>query len=331
MTGAVRERARWGVAACLLAAGLAGCGGGGDPGSGIVWRATVDRDTVAVGDAVTLSLGGWWPQTGETVHVAWSAPGDSLLGLGIDSTRVRASAGREGRIYRLRCLAPRPGRVRMPAVALVGASGDTLALAPGPLLRVGGRLTPGVPADLRPLAPMASLRRFPWWFALGGALLVAGAIAALLWLRHRRRMRGDVAEPPPPPPGIEFAEALRALLARELPERGEMRLFTQELSWILRRYLGRRWERPALASTRPEIVAWLPTTGLCVRDQGEVALWLETTDRIKFAGHMPLLADVRALLEVARRIVDRTEAHFTPPPAEEEPGEAHPAASGGAS
>jgi len=219
--------------------------------------------------------------------------------------------------------------VRVPAAALVAASGETLALAPGPLVRVGGRIPPGVPADLRPLAPMASLRRFPWWLAAGGALLVAAAVGTLLWLRQRRRRRDGLAEPPPPPPGIEFAEAIRALLARELPERGEMRLFAQELSWILRRYLGRRWERPALASTRPEIVGWLPATGLCVRDQGEIALWLETTDRVKFAGHMPLLADARALLEGARRIVERTEEIFAPPPAEEDEGRQEAAASGG--
>jgi hypothetical protein len=331
MTGAARERILLRVAAFVVAAGLAGCGRGGDPGSGIVWRAQAATDTLAVGDALTLEIDGRWPRTAGAVHLAWGEPGDSLLLLGVDSTRVRANAGREGRAYRLRCVAPRPGRVRVPAVALVAASGETLALAPGPLLRVGGRIAPGAPADLRPLAPMASLRRLPWWLAAGGALLVAAAIAALLWLRHRRRMRGALAEPPPPPPGIEFAEAIRALLARGLPERGEMRLFTQELSWVLRRYLGRRWERPALASTRPEIVSWLPETGFCVRDQGEIALWLETTDRIKFAGHVPLLADARALLEAARRIVDRTEELFMPPPPEAGEGEDESAASGGAS
>jgi hypothetical protein len=331
MTGAARERILPRVAALLLAAGLAGCGRGGDSGSGIVWRAQAGTDTLAVGDALTLEIGGRWPRTAGTVHLAWGAPGDSLLLLGVDSTRVRAAAGREGRVYRLRCLAPRPGRVQMPPVALVAASGETLALAAGPLLRVGGRIAPGAPTDLRPMAPMASLRRFPWWLAIGGALLVAAVGAALWWLRRRRRMRGAPAEPPPPPPGIEFAEAIRALLARGLPERGEMRLFTQELSWTLRRYLGRRWERPALASTRPEIVSWLPTTGLCVREQGEIAGWLETTDRIKFAGHMPLLADIRALLETAREIVDRTEKLFAPPPAEGDEGEDEPAASGGAS
>jgi hypothetical protein len=95
-----------------------------------------------------------------------------------------------------------------------------------------------------------------------------------------------------------------------------MRAFAQELSWILRRYLGRRWEQPALASTRPEIVSWLPGTRLCVRDQGRVAWWLEETDRIKFAGYIPLAADAHGLLEAARAIVARTEEVFAPPPPE---------------
>jgi hypothetical protein len=317
----------------FLALGLAGCGRSIDSGSGIVWRARSAADTLGVGDAFTLDVEGRWPRSVGAVHLAWGAPGDSLLRLDLDSSKVATGGSGEGRAYRLRCIAPRPGRVRVPPAALVAASGETLALAAGPLLRVGGRIVPGAPADLRPMAPLASLRRFPWWLAGIGAALAVAAVGVLVWLRRRRRKLAGLEEPPLPPPGIEFDEAVRVLLARSLPELGEMRAFAQELSWILRRYLDRRWDRPALAATRPEIVSWLPATRLCVRDQGEIATWLEKTDRIKFAGHMPLLADAHALLEAARTIVQRTEEIFAPPPAEvgegAEVGQSPPAASGG--
>ena len=333
MIGAAGRRIATLVAAAILATGLAGCGRPRDSGRGVVWRARCDADTLDVGDPLILEIEGRWPQSLGAVHLAWGARGDSLLVMDLDSTRVDAGSERVGWSYRLRCLATRSGRVRVPPAALVAASGETLALASGPLLRIGGRIVPGMPGDLRPMAPMASLRRFPWWVVVGGAALVAAAVATLLWLRHRRRRRARLEEPPPLPPGIEFAEAVSALVTRGLPERGEMRVFTQELSWILRRYLGRRWERPALASTRPEIVSWLPVTGLCVRDQGDVAAWLERTDRIKFAGDMPLLADAHALLEAAQAMVERTEKRFEPPPAAEgekaEQAQVPPAASGG--
>jgi LPXTG-motif cell wall-anchored protein len=219
--------------------------------------------------------------------------------------------------------------VRVPPAALVAASGETLALSLPARVRVGSRLPTTGEADLRPLAPLVSLRGFPWmWIVAAGALLAAAAAA--LWLRRRRRRRAAAEEPPPPPPGIEFEAALRALAARELPERGEMRAFAQELSWILRRYLGRRWERPGSAATRPEIVSWLPRTRLCVREQGRIAAWLEEADRIKFAGHRPPLADARALAEGASAIVRRTEELFEPPPSDEAAAaEGGPAPGGG--
>jgi hypothetical protein len=303
------------VAAVALAAlGVAGCGRSDDPGAGVVWRAAADRDTLAVGDPLVLTVQGRWPGGTGRPHLRWGVPGDSLLLVAVDSARVGAKAGREGWDYRVRLVAPRPGRVRLPGAALVAATGETLALSKSALVRVGGRLPPGAKADLRPLAPMVSLRRISWWMiALGGAVLIAAAVVFFL-LRRRRAALVAVAEPPPLPPEVEFEEAIVALAARDLPGRGEVRAFAQELSWILRRYLGRRWEQPALASTRPEIVSWLPDTRLCVRDQGRVASWLEETDRIKFAGHRPLPADANGLLEAARAIVARNEELFAPPP-----------------
>jgi len=312
------RRAPWSILGlAALALGLAGCGRDADPGSGVVWRSRCDADTLAVGDAFTVELQGRWPRAMGATRLAWGVPGDSLLVAGIDSTGLHGASGREGRDYRLRLISPRPGRVRVPPAALVSVSGETLALAAGAIVRVGGRLPPGAPTDLRPLAPMVSLRRFPWWAAAGAALGLAAGAGLLFWLRQRRRRRAAAEETPLPPPGVEFEEAVRALIAQQLPEHGEMRTFAQELSWILRRYLGRRWERPALASTRPEIISWLPATRLCVRDQGRIATWLEETDRIKFSGHKPLLPDARVLLEAARSVVERTEALFAPIPEEE--------------
>jgi hypothetical protein len=165
---------------------------------------------------------------------------------------------------------------------------------------------------------MAKLPRFPWLPVILAAavLLLAGGLLFYRW-HTRRRALAETPAPPPPPPEIEFREALRRLRARELAERGEMRLFVQELSWILRRYLGRRWRRPALEATRPEIVRWLPATRLCVRDQGELASWLASTDRIKFAGERPLLGAAEELVARAEAIVARSEALFAPPPSEE--------------
>jgi hypothetical protein len=275
--------------------------------AGTVWTAVREADSVLVGDAFVLRVDGLWPETSGRAHLAWSAAPDSLLLARRDSSHVSAPRGWEGRRYALTLIAPRAGRVGIPAAALVSAQGETLALAAVDPIRVGSRLAASGERDLRPLAPPLGLRRFPWWM-IGAALVVALA-GALAWRRWRRRGRPEAAPIESLlPPAEEFERALDDLTARGLPERGEVRAFAQELSWALRRYLGRRWDEPALEATRPEIMRWLPRTRYCVRDQGRVASWLEETDRIKFAGAIPTLARSGELLAEARALVGEAEA-----------------------
>ena len=72
------------------------------------------------------------------------------------------------------------------------------------------------------------------------------------------------------------------LLKRRLPEHGRMREFTQEISWVLRCYLGRRWAQPALEATRPEILRWLPDTSLEVKEQ-QITVGDGETKTVEFA------------------------------------------------
>ncbi len=274
------------------------------------WTSRVSADSASVGDLLTLEVSGRWPQEGGPAHLAWGLPADTLLLVSRDSARAESDSVWAGADYRLRFLATRSGRFTLPPVALVDAAGDTLSMTETHALVVGGRLAPDEDVQLRPLAEMVSLDRFPVvWMAAAVALLVAAAGTLWWWLR-RRRMGEEVAAIPLPPPAVEFAERLEALELRGLPARGEMRVYVQQLSWVLRRYLGRRFEEPAVEATRPEILRWLPRTVLAVKDQRVLADWLARTDAIKFAGVTPLLSETEELTAEARRIVARSEAAF---------------------
>ena len=272
------------------------------------WKATSPADSVGVGDPFPLVFEGLWPDSAGSARLVWPVAADTLVVLGRDSTAVSAPAGWRGIRYQLTALLPRPGAPGLPPAALVSARGHTLAVSAVPAVRAGGRLPDPANADLEPLAPLVPLRRFPWW--IPAAVALALAAAALLWRRVRRRTVAVAAGEPPLPPAIEFERALERLRSLGLAPRGEMRAFAQELSWTLRRYLGRRWSRPALEATRPEILRWLPETRFCMREQGELAAWLERTDRIKFAGEMPLLTEAEELADRAVALVRRTEEIF---------------------
>jgi hypothetical protein len=291
--------------AVLCAAGLPGCRQ--SSGQGLLWRATCDVDTVGVGDPVPVRIDGRWPDSLRFVHVAWGLPRDTLLVGRADSAAVGADDGWSARRYDIVLIAPRAGRLTIPPAALVSAGGETLALTESRALAVGGRVDPQAQVSLRPLAPLVSIRRFPWVPVALALLVLAGAYAAWRFLRRRTAAQEGAAAIPLPPPATEFRTSLQSLLSFGYTERGQMREFVQELSWILRRYLGRRWEQPALEATRPEILGWLPSTELTVSEQQQLAAWLEETDAIKFAGRVPLLAAAQGLVEGAKGLVRRGE------------------------
>lgn len=297
-------------AGLLVAAWLLGGCGGDDarlPGPALIAHCEPDS-VAAVGDPIRLRLQASWPDSVSQAVVAWPPLGEGLIVLSRDSSDVPGAGSDHARDYVFTLIAPRAGRGRVPPLALVDAAGDTLARSRGWVLAIHSQVSSPEDDELAPLAPLADLRGFPWRTVgiLAVAVLAAGVLA-WLW-RRRRAARAPAVAPPPIPPAVEFAAAIDALRERRLAERGELRAYAQELSWVFRRYLGRRWDQPALEATRPEIVRWLPDVPLDVGDQVEVADWLTATDRIKFAGERLLLDASQALLERAERLVQRMEA-----------------------
>ncbi len=264
-------------------------------------------DTLKVGDLFYLSLEGQWPDTLSNVHLAWSANPDTLLIAGGDSTNVEVREGWIGRRYRLGVVATREGEYDLPPLRLLSGTDETIASSESYHLIVSGQLDPESQPELKPLADMASLKDFPWRLAIILALVLLTLLAALIIWRRHFRSREVESLPPPIPPGIEFRDGISSLVEQRLPESGQMRQYTQELSWIFRRYLGRRWEQRALEATRPEIMRWLPGTKLEVKEQQIITQWLELTDSVKFAGRIPLLDETASLLTQAQQVVRRSE------------------------
>ncbi len=302
-----------GVAA-ILVAWLGGCRETPPEDGAILWRSRLAADSAAVGDLLTLEVTGGWPAALGPAQLAWFPPNDTLLLLARDSTAAGRDSSWIAVDYRLRFMATREGRFTVGPVLLLSAQGDTLASGEPHGLTVAARVAEPQ-AELRPLAAMQNLDRFPYlWAALGLTALLLALAALAWWSRRQVRAAGPEAMRLPPP-AEEFEERLQTLLRAGWAEKGEMRRFVQELSWVLRHYLGRRWEKPAVEATRPEILRWLPRTDLPVKDQQVLAAWLARTDAIKFAGVRPLLAETKELADEARRLVTGSEAAY---------GRAHP-------
>lgn len=305
-------RAVFGRAICsaLLAAGLLWLGScqRGETPSAPFLRASIEPDSgAAVGDQIILNLTAAWPELSGAARISWHPHGDSLIAMSADSSASKARSGWRSAQHTITLICARAGEVNVPGGALISARGDTIAVSPPLRVAIKGRISAADQAQLSPLAPMVGLGGVPW-LLIAIAAAVAALIGVLFLWRARRRRALLAAAPPPVPPGEEFDRAYEALLRRGLPEPGLVRAFVQEVSWIFRRYLGRRWLHPALEATRPEIVRWLPDVPITIQERNALGAWLEDTDRIKFAGYEPPQSETQDVIRRARKMVDRMEA-----------------------
>ena len=251
-------------------------------------------------------------RSGEVYEAAWTVqvllpPGEQELGP-VPVALVDA----EGRVLE---------EIEAPAAPLTVASALPEELAARLDEAAGqGALPQVVAEELAPVrGPWTLKGRLPWEAALGGGLLLLllALLAAWAW-RRWRRSRAPVAAPapPPPPPEVEARERLARLPA--LLDRGEHLAFHVELAWVLKRYLGRRYDRDLLESTTDEVRRLLQgplkSAANLPRCRDDVVSVLSACDLVKFARDLPERGSSLRLLETVESVVART----TPaPPAAE--------------
>jgi hypothetical protein len=151
-----------------------------------------------------------------------------------------------------------------------------------------------VPVDWRP------------YYLLGGAFAVLLVLGALVyWLATRSRRA--VAAPPPRPAHEIAAEALAVLRRRNLVAEGAFKEYYSTLSDIVRTYLEQQFHLRAPEMTTEE---FLLTTARDGRLDGAhrrlLADFLVESDLVKFARHLPAIADSERAWDAAKRFVTET-------------------------
>ena len=279
----------------------------------------VSTATAAVGDPITVVV---------TVHhaadaeVRWPDPVDAapfeLLEPPVPRSTAAADGGVESRLE-LRVAAFELGELSFPSldveVVETGGEATTLTTEEVPVaIESVGRDEGGDIRDIKgPLAiPFAVVTLLPW---LAAALAIAAG-AAWIYRRYRRRSQPEALVPAlSPRPAHEVArEALEALEAARLLERGEVKTYHIRLSDILRVYIEGRFRVEAMEMTTGEVLDGLrraDTDGGVVAD---VRRLLDRCDLVKFAKLRPATPECRELLPLARRVVDVT-APVEPAPA----------------
>ncbi len=148
--------------------------------------------------------------------------------------------------------------------------------------------------------------------AIAAALLVAG-LGFFGYRYFRRQKNGSESVIIRPPHEIAHAR-LRDLLAEQLVEKGECKLFYLRLSGILRHYIENRFGLKAPEQTTEEFLKTMKTADDLTPSHKQVLRrFLEHCDLVKFAGHEPAAEEIRETIDTVRQFIDET----VPAPAEE--------------
>jgi len=194
--------------------------------------------------------------------------------------------------------------LQLPPLPIALPNGDTAYSNP---LDFVVTATPS-PDDLNDMAPIKDIHReptlwidyLPW--VLGG-LLVLGVLGLLYWLANRQpktRLQSRTIEIPAHELALKKLEVLKG---KKLIFNGLIKEHYAELTFILREYLEKRFDVPALESTTEETLRFLKKQDFPPQLSNALQTLMEQADLAKFAKIIPPESFHAEALETAREII----------------------------
>ncbi|MBI4517380.1 MAG: hypothetical protein HY699_16375 [Deltaproteobacteria bacterium] len=205
-----------------------------------------------------------------------------------------------------------PVYYRQPGEELKEAAGQEIVVTVESLLAQAGN-----PNDIREIKEVAD---FPidWrpYYFVGGALALLLVLAAVLYRVLNRSRRAAATAPPKPPHEVAF-EALNRLRRRGLIEEGNFKEYYSALSAVVRAYVEQRFGMRAPEMTTEEFLLGSARNGrLQATHRGLLGEFLTESDMVKFARHVPTIADSERAFSAAKRFIDETAANLLGAPPE---------------
>jgi hypothetical protein len=158
--------------------------------------------------------------------------------------------------------------------------------------------------DKKEAAMALRKRPFPWWVV--GVLCGLLALAPIVWFLGRTKVK-EWRAAKAVPPHLKALQEFDQLYKKGLLEKGHMKEFYYELSFILRKYIGGRYQLYADRQTTEEFFQQLllhnpfdPRSEQILRDFSDLA------DTVKYSLYQPETDLALKSLDIARSFVENT-------------------------
>lgn len=155
-----------------------------------------------------------------------------------------------------------------------------------------------------PDSSLAKWLKSYWWLCL----TLAALCALLIWAVRKYRREGTLLPVKPVvPPYDEANKALDHLRNQKLWESGKEKQYYTDLTFILRRYLAREYQIPALEMTTGQLMHALSENPDIDVLADSLTPLLDTADFVKYAKVRPLPGENEQAYDITRRFI--TDAH----------------------
>lgn len=256
---------------------------------------TLDSTEMFIGDRMTAHFKLVLNDKDRVISVTPTEPFDSLTSFEV-LTKGEWKNGRVNYYRDITFTVWDTGLYKIPQVTFTVqlAYGEVQTLKSNPVL-----LTVKNPKDwdkALELEPIKDIIKEEWNFVedVLPILMIVGAVIVLVlvaWILYKKLKKQPEKSITPPkivqPPHVIAVEKLMILKNQNLWQKGEIKEYYSELSYILREYLEKQLNIPALESTTDELVAALNKRQFSDKLVQNIQDLLQTADLVKFAKVTP--------------------------------------------
>lgn len=269
----------------------------------------ISQDTLTIGDRIELTVSLVVPKDAQVISPETDAGFGNFTVKNWNTSRTKRDASDSIAFnYLITTYTVEPCSIpALPFVEVKEGGNDTLYSDSIPMRIISViKANKGDTIKLKDIKPQQSAGKpsLLWlWIVTGLVLVTAGIfIGRYFWIKSRK-------PPPPPPPKPPYEEAIEALAIlenKQLLTKGLLREYVFELSDILKRYMGRRFNSNAAECTTEEILEWLQTAPFNATLIKSMEWFFDYTHPVKFAKVIPELVTIRKLYDEAESFIEKT-------------------------